>query len=105
MRCRQGREAGLEGYREHQPRSGPGYRGHSAMAARPPMTMHDIPDATSRRMSGIRMHRTALRCTSSHRFQAAAISTQISTQRRSAVEPGCYIPWSRRQTGAAFEKV
>ena len=49
------------------------------------------------------MHRTTLRCTRIHRFQTAAISTKISTQTGSSLEPICYTCWSRPQAGTAFQ--
>ena len=48
---------------------------------------------------GTRVHRTGLRCTSLHRFRAAAVFYRISTQKGSAAESRCYIPWSQPPIG------
>lgn len=48
-------------------------KGHSAMAAARRGRCTDIPGATSHWVRGIRVDRTGLRCTSFHRFRAAAI--------------------------------
>ena len=47
--------------------------------------------------SGIRVHRTGLRCTTFDRFQAAEIFYPNFYQRGDEAEPRCYISWSRRQ--------
>jgi hypothetical protein len=50
-------------------------------------------------------HRTRLRCTRIHRFQAGAIFYPNFYPTGSASEPICYISWSRSQTGGAFQSV
>ena len=65
----------------------------------------DMPDATSRRRRGIRVHGTELACTSLHRLQATAVSTQFSTQTGGAAELGCCISWSQPPIGGADQYV
>ena len=57
--------------------------------------------ATSHRVFGIRDHRTAVRCTSLHRFPAAAIfyPNFYPKRQHSGAEMG--ISWSQARTGVA----
>ena len=80
----------------------------AASALRTPSRHLEAPSLVSRQACeppGLRhqVHRTTLRCTRIHRFQTAAISTKISTQTGSSLEPICYTCWSRPQAGTAFQ--